>query len=104
MIIDTGNSLSNQCLQTRFGVERKDLDSVLSLAANGLAKAKDGLLQGGDANLDAVARWPTECQVRIHIYEKHVAIVKTIYRYATGVRLQFINEYIYILDGCYCFA
>ncbi|XP_058798639.1 uncharacterized protein LOC131668464 [Phymastichus coffea] len=57
-----GNSISNQCLQTRFGIERKDLDSVLTLA-NGLVKAKDGFLQGGDANFDAVARWPTECQV-----------------------------------------
>ncbi|KAJ8675944.1 hypothetical protein QAD02_011730 [Eretmocerus hayati] len=68
-----GNTIANQCLQTRFGIERKDLDSVLSLTS-GLVRCRsetkenfqtlliDSNLSGSEA-ISQDARWPTECQV-----------------------------------------
>ncbi|XP_033217220.1 cytosolic carboxypeptidase 2-like isoform X2 [Belonocnema kinseyi] len=63
--------LTNQCLQNRFGITRRDVDSVLSLTS-GILKYRDTretFQSVIDANLISVdgitqeARWPTECQV-----------------------------------------
>ncbi|XP_014207600.1 cytosolic carboxypeptidase 2 isoform X2 [Copidosoma floridanum] len=67
-----GNTIASQCLPTRFGVERKDLDSVLPLTSSFFRcrEIKEGfqslLIDPHVIGLHAVtqeARWPTECQV-----------------------------------------
>ncbi|XP_016840121.1 cytosolic carboxypeptidase 2 isoform X2 [Nasonia vitripennis] len=68
----SGNSIASQCLQSRCGIERKDLDSVLSLTS-GFVRCRESketfqtlLVDSNLIGLDAVtqeARWPTECQV-----------------------------------------
>ncbi|XP_011501923.1 PREDICTED: cytosolic carboxypeptidase 2-like [Ceratosolen solmsi marchali] len=68
----SGNAIAGPCLQTRFGGERKDLDSVLSLTS-GFVRCRETkesfqtlLVDSHFIGLDSVSlesRWPTECQV-----------------------------------------
>ncbi|XP_023289899.1 cytosolic carboxypeptidase 2 [Orussus abietinus] len=59
--------LTNQCLQGRFGILKRDIDSTLSLTSSfGRYRETKDALQDVHSAIDGItqeARWPTECQV-----------------------------------------
>lgn len=58
----TGSYLSTQYIHDRFGLARRDIDSVLPITSN-ILKYKDVELQLTDV-IAQEPRWPTECKVK----------------------------------------